>query len=101
MTGLRRWPWRRIVLVGGPPTAWMAHLLVSYVLVPPSCSTSTVPLHVTTAASASVAVGAIAVGIGDLAGERSRRVAALVLGGLFVLAILLQGAANTVVDPCA
>lgn len=101
MSGVDRRPWRRIVLVGGPSSAWAAHLLVSYLLVPPACDTTSIPLHITTAVFAAAAVSSIVVGIRGVDGDRSRPLAALVLGGIFVLAILLQGAANAMVDPCA
>lgn len=90
--------WRGSLVYAAPPTAWIVHLLLSYALVPPACSSSTVPLHVGTAVLAGVAA---------LAAVRGRRWAqpgrtvAISLGALFLLAILLQGAANAVVDPCA
>jgi hypothetical protein len=95
------WPWRRIALLAGPPSAWMGHLLLSYLLVPPACGTSTVPLHLTTVVLALAAVGAIVVGIRGVDGDGSRPFAAMVLGGFFVLVIILQGTANAVVHPCA
>ncbi|MDP9019464.1 MAG: hypothetical protein M3N25_01455 [Actinomycetota bacterium] len=94
-------PWRRIALLGGPPSAWGGHLLVSYLLVPPACETTVAPLHVTTAVFALAAVGSIVVGIRGVDGDGSRPFAAILLGGIFVLAIVLQGAANAMVDPCA
>jgi hypothetical protein len=95
------WPWRRIALLAGPPSAWMGHLLLSYLLVPPACDTSTVPLHATTVVFALAAVGAIVVGVRGVDGDGSRPFWAVLLGAFFVLVILLQGAANALVDPCA
>lgn len=101
MTAVARRPWRRVVFVVGPPAAWMAHLLVSYLLVPPTCGTTTIPLHVATvilavAASASTLTGGQAVG-----GDRRFPTATVAWGGIFVFAIVLQGLANAMVDPCA
>lgn len=101
MTAARGWPWRRVALFAGPPTAWMAHLLVSYLLVPPACDTSTVPLHATTAVCIVAALASVALGIRSVDARRGRSTAALALGALFVLAIVLQGTANAMVNPCA
>lgn len=90
--------WRGVALYAVPPAAWMGHLLVSYLLVPPACDRSTVPLHLTTAVFVLAAAGA------TLAGRtlrRSDRRAGTALGWFFVFIIALQGAANAVVDPCA
>lgn len=91
--------WRTVLLVAGPPAAWMAHLLVSYAWVPAACKGSGISLHVTTAAFTALAAASMVLG---LRGPGSRRpVAAVVLGGIFLLAIVLQGAASAMVDPCA
>lgn len=90
--------WRRAALFAGPPGAWVVHLLLSYLLVAPTCGGSTLPLHAATVGLAAVAVGSIAVGARAYEGNRP---VALVFGGLFVLAIALQGLASAAVDPCA
>jgi hypothetical protein len=89
--------WRRPLAFAVPPTAWLAHLLVSYLLVPPTCGTTTVPLHVATVVLAAAAVAATTLVVGT--GEATRRTG-LALGVVFVLAIVMQGAASAMVDPC-
>lgn len=89
------------MLVAGPATSWAAHLLLSYALVPPACDATTLPLHLATATFALAAVASVLVGVRGLDHDHSRPRAAMVLGGIFVLAIMLQGAANAMVDPCA
>lgn len=91
-------PWRAVAVYAGPPVAWMVHLLVSYALVPPACDGSTVPLHVATVVLAGVATGCTVLA---LRGSPGGRTTGVVLGALFSLVILLQGAANALVDPCA
>lgn len=88
-----------ILPVSGPPVAWMAHLLISYVWVPAACQGSTFVLHLATAVFAVAALLSVVVGVRRL--EEPGSSAVLVLGGIFVLAILLQGAANVLVDACA
>lgn len=96
-----RLPWRALLLFAGPPTAWMVHLLVSYLLVAPTCGDGTWPLHLTTVLAVLGLVSSLALGRRVVAGDRRRAVAAGVLGGVFLFATLLQAAANVAVDPCA
>jgi hypothetical protein len=104
------------VLLGGP-LAWALHLLISYGPVEIACS-ATVPLflHGVTLTTALVALGAALLGWrtwsrarrtvppaddGD-ALRRTRFVAACgtILGGFFVLVIVLEGIPVLLVDPC-
>lgn len=91
---------RGTVLYAGPAVAWILHLVVSYLLIPPACDSTTVPLHVTTALLLAAAVVSLLIGLRAHASARAAPLG-VTLGGLFVAAILLQGAANLVVDPCA
>lgn len=91
--------WAGIVSIAGPPVAWISHLLVSYIWVPAACQGSAVVLHLATAVFTVLASLSLALGIRKVEGPESSAVT--VMGGIFVLAIVLQGAANVVVDACA
>lgn len=108
-------PTPRLVAVGvALPTVWFGLLAASYALVPVACAWgSRAPLHGAfgAALAATVALAALAVvpsgpaGAGAGAGAWSRwstmRRAVCVEAALFVVAVLLLGLANLVVDPCA
>lgn len=100
MTEVRRWPWHHVALVAGPPTAWLGHLLVSYLLVPPACGANTLPLHATTLVFAAAAIASGVIGVRGIGLDRRRSLIAAAWTGIYVFALLLQGAANTVVGPC-
>lgn len=97
------------IAVAGAPTAWMVHLLVSYLLVPVACGQdSNVLLHVTTflTALAAVAGGAVAARIRRDARSADRGRAFVALAGmamspLFLLLIVVGGASPVLIGPCA
>jgi putative membrane protein len=98
----------------GGAVAWTARLLVSYPLVPLACDTgSTLPLHLVTAGSATLAVTAGLVGwrlcrrLGgggeDAPAPRQAFMArtGVLLSGIFLLSIVLEGASPVLQgDPC-
>jgi hypothetical protein len=107
----------RVFAYFGSMTAWFLHLNISYLLVPWSCRWNHVWfLHLATVALAGVAAGSLfaawrlynarpgedlpegrpAVRTGPFLGLYG-----VVLGGIFLLAILLGGIGNLVIDPCA
>ncbi|MBW3537006.1 MAG: hypothetical protein KY395_04435 [Actinobacteria bacterium] len=88
-----------VAAVAGPPVAWIAHLLVSYAWVPAACQGSAFVLHLATGVFAVMASLSVALGVRKVEGPESSAV--MVLGAIFVLAIVLQGVANVVVDACA
>lgn len=95
------------VAVGAAPTAWLAHLLVSYALVPVACRGGAYLLHLTTFVAAA---GALA---GGVVAYRCRRhaqdggadaflaLAGLAMSPLFLLVILVAGIGNILVGACA
>jgi hypothetical protein len=112
-------PWAHLLVAvafAGGPAAYVFHLLVSYLLVPLACRQGTWVLHATTAVSVAgvLGVGALAWRLWRQAGRRGPAdeggrpsgVGLLAIGGLglaafFAVVIVLNGAANALVDPCA
>jgi hypothetical protein len=107
----------RVAAVFGPMVAWFAHLNVSYLLVPPSCRLGhSWFLHLATVGFALTAAGCMALawrlwrsepGTDLPEGRPAVRTApflgffGLLNGALFLLTIVLAGAGNAVIDPCA
>ena len=91
----------------GGAIVWATHLIVIYALLPIAClSASGLVIHLATILFAGVAVAAIVVAVRlqgrPDAGQAERWLAAasLLLNAIFLFAILLEGAAAFVVDPC-
>jgi hypothetical protein len=94
------------VALGGA-IAWATHLVVIYALQPIACATASgLVIHLMTILFGGVTVGAIVVAMRGRgrpdAGQAERwlATASLLLNGLFLFAILVEGAAAFVVDPC-
>lgn len=92
---------------GGGPAAWAAHLGLSYLLVPESCRLGTaMVLHSLTLITAVVALAAVVVAgrtlraAGEDAVARFVGAVGLVVGGIFVAAILVAGIPSVLIDPC-
>ena len=91
----------------GGAIVWATHLIVIYALLPIACLTASgLVIHLTTLLFGGVVVGAIVVA-GRLrsrpdAGQAERWLASasILLNAIFLFAILLEGAAAFVVDPC-
>ena len=86
---------------------WATHLVVIYALLPVACQTGTgLVIHLTTILFGGAVGGAILVGVRGRrrsdAGpaERWLATASILLNALFLFAVLLEGAAAFVVDPC-
>lgn len=89
-----------------PPVAWMAQLLVMYLLVPMACDWGTrAPLLVVSVAALVAALAAIAVARRPRgsAAQHDRSIAGVgrIHGSLFLFAILVTGAVGIWIDPCA
>lgn len=91
----------------GGALAWATHLVVVYALLPIACLTGTgLVIHLATFLFGAVTVGAIVVAMRGRqrpdAGQAERwlATASLLLNALFLFAILVEGAAAFVVDPC-
>ena len=91
----------------GGAVAWATHLIAVYALLPVACQTGTgLVIHLTTLLFGGVVIGAIVVGVRGRrrsdAGpaERWLATASLLLNALFLFAVLVEGAAAFVVDPC-
>lgn len=103
---------RLVAVAAAVPLVWLAHLSANYALVPVACAAGTrAPLHAVFAVAlvATVAM-ALAVarapqrgGAGDDedSGWQAVRRAVAVEAGVFVVAVLLLGLPNVLVDPCA
>ncbi len=97
------------VAVAAAPAAWMAHLLVSYLLVPVACRQgSDLLLHVTTVVTALAAAGggAVALRTWKRARSRARGTAFVALAGafmspLFLIVILVGGVGPLLIRTCA
>jgi hypothetical protein len=92
--------------LGGALT-WATHLIVVYALLPIACLTGTgLVIHLMTLIFGGVAVGAIVVSLRlwerpDVGpAERWLATGSIPLNALFLFAILVEGAAAFVVDPC-
>jgi hypothetical protein len=91
----------------GGAVAWITHLMTVYALLPVACLTGTgLVIHLTTLLFGGVAVGAIVVSARGWqrpnagSAERWLGAAGLLLNAIFLFAILVEGAAAFVVDPC-
>ena len=91
----------------GGALAWATHLIVIYALQPIACTTSSgLVIHLTTILFGGAVVGAIVVAAHGRqrpdAGQAERWLAAasLLLTAIFLFAILVEGMAAFVVDPC-
>lgn len=88
-----------------PPVAWMAQLLLMYLLVPAACDWGTrVPLLVVSAAALVAAFAAVALARRSHGARRDERdIAGIgrIHGSLFVFAVLVTGAVGIWIDPCA
>jgi hypothetical protein len=107
-----------ILLVVVGPAAWLAHLLISYGLVYVSCSvSSSLPLHLTTAAAVGTVVTGLVIGrrrdhdaigrlaasagaVPELGGGRLALVLGRLLAWFFLVVIVMAGVAALVVGPC-
>lgn len=93
--------------VGGAPAAWATHLGISYLIVPESCRWGTVAgLHAVTVVTLAVAVASLVVagrlrsaadGDGDAAFAGT---AGLIIGAIFLVAIVAEGMLPFLLDPC-
>lgn len=93
--------------VGGAPAAWATHLAVSYLIVPESCRWGTVVgLHAVTAVTLAVALASLVVAARLRSapdGENDTGfagTAGLVIGGVFLVAIVAEGLLPFLLDPC-
>jgi len=91
----------------GGAVAWATHLVVVYALLPVACLTGTgLVIHLTTLLFGGVVVGAIVVswrlrGRADAGpAERWLATGSILLNALFLFAVLVEGSAAFVVDPC-
>lgn len=102
----------------GPPVLWAARLCTAYVLVPAACDRGGLPaLHAVTAAAlaGTIAAGFVAwrrwraaataegpAAAGEPTGGRTRflGIAGVLSAALFATAIVAEGLANVLVDPC-
>jgi uncharacterized membrane protein len=91
----------------GGAVAWATHLVVIYALQPIACATASgLVIHLTTLLFGAAIAGAIVVGMRGRrrpdAGpaERWLATASILLNALFLFAVLVEGAAAFVVDPC-
>lgn len=100
---------RALAVVTAPPALWFAHLNLSYVLVPPSCSWGQRWLFVlvTVVALAAMAPSAVASWRAWHAADGDGGALVRFLGGaglalvaVFALATLLVGASAGVIGPC-
>ena len=91
----------------GGAIVWATHLVVIYALQPIACATTSgLVIHLTTILFGGIVVGAIVVSL-RLRGrsdagqaERWLATASILLNAIFLFAILVEGAAAFVVDPC-
>lgn len=90
-----------------PPVAWMAQLILLYLLVPVACQQGRAPLHLVTAAALAAALGSVVPARGRRrrasGGEQPLAIVdvARIQSGFFLFAITLTGAAALWIDPCA
>jgi hypothetical protein len=101
--------WRMVVLVVVPPVVWFAHLNLTYLFVPWACDDGTrLLLHLTTLVAAALTTAALVVGAlartirrpEDPWASTAALWGGLVFGALFLAAIVFNGIANIVIDPC-
>lgn len=100
-----RSPWLLAFALGGGPVAWLVHLSLSYYLVPRACAAGTsLGLHLVTLASAAVAVAAVVASRRVRAGDdpRGRFLGTLgvLVGVLFLAAVLVEGLPVALIDAC-
>lgn len=104
-----RRPLRSWFAVLGAPSAWFAHLSLSYLLVPESCVWgTTVWLWVISLTHVAVAVAALVVAVGTARhgqrhGHRQDRFVGMLgvlTGALFTAAILVERLPVLLIDPC-
>jgi hypothetical protein len=102
------------LLVG--PAAWTAHLLLSYVLVPVACATGLILLlHLVTLLTALATLAAAGVAYlgwewlsegqragnnGSSGGSRFLAASAVLLNGIFLFVILVEGIPTFYLSPC-
>ncbi len=108
--------------VGAGAIAWTVHLVLSYLLVPFSCSIGTVlPIHVVTLVAALITAAALVVSLrawhrsrtgieADVGAETGLNrsilrsgfmaLSGVLLSGLFLLLILVEGVGPFFLDPC-
>jgi hypothetical protein len=98
-----------MVCLFAAPAAWLAHLLVSYLLVPVACRQDTnLLLHLTTVVTAAAAVGGGAIAARTWRERREEgagltfvALTGLAMSPFFLLIILVGGASPLFIDPCA
>jgi hypothetical protein len=90
------------------PIAWSAHLLLIYALIPVACALgSAAPIHLTTLVTALLTVGGGVLAArswwraGDDRTARFMGLGGMLLGGLFLFAILMEGMPPLILGPCA
>lgn len=99
-------PWSLAFAVLGAPGAWLAHLSLSYLLVPRACGSGTsLWLHLVTAVTAAVALAATVVAARIRAASTATvpqfvGTLGLFVGTLFLVATLVEGLPVLFIDPC-
>ena len=104
---LRNWARLWYGALGGA-VAWSLHLLASYAILPVACAAgSTLPIHALTLVFALATIGAGVASFaswrraGATAAERWTGLASLVLNGIFLFAIIIEGLPAFALHPCS